>query len=347
MPESTPQTATEPEALSVETTNPGGADVPAGKGQGRRNTIRWIGRYGTIAGLVLMIVYFAIVSDPFLTTRNILNILSASALLGIISAGLTVTLVLFEFDLSIGWVATAAGMFTAGVAVDEGTLIGIVAGLVVGLVVGLLNGLIVTRLNVHALIATLAMGTILQGVIFGYRGGAQISGGLPSNFPFLGRERLIGVQLTVWIMVAVMVVLWAMLRHMPIGRKMYAVGGNATAARLSGIAIDRIRVVAFVVSGLLAALTGVLLASNLDAGNPTAGLGFLLDAFTACFIGAATLRDGEFHIPGTLIGVLILGVLQNGLVLTGVSASYQTVVRGTVLISAVALSGLMRRATER
>lgn len=334
-------------ATSSESSPPTPSPIPEPGATARGQTlVHLAGRYGTLIGLAVMLVYFSVRSDVFLSQQNLLNILSATALLGIAAAGLTVTLVLFEFDLSIGWVATAAGVFAAGVAVDHGTLIGFAAGIATGLVVGLVNGLVVTRLNVHALIATLAMGTILQGLIFGYRGGAQISGGLPSSFSSVGRNELVGVRMTVWIMLAVMLLLWALLRHTPLGRRMYAVGGNATAARLSGINIRRTRVIAFATSGILASLAGVLLASNLNAGNPTAGLGLLLEAFTACFIGAATLRDGEFHIPGTLIGVLILGVLANGLVLTGVSASWQTIIRGVVLISAVAFSGLMRRSAE-
>lgn len=301
------------------------------------------GRFGTIIGLVGLCVFFSLKTDAFLTKDNLLTILDSSALLGIIAAGLTITLVMFDFDLSIGYTATLAGMFAAGVAVSHGTTWGILAGLFAGFLVGVANGAIVTLLNVSAFIATLGMGTILQGVIFGYKQGAQISFGLPEDFQTLGTGDLAGVGYLIWIMGGVMFVLWLMLQHTPLGRRMYAVGGNPTAARLSGIHIARTRFTAFVIAGLASGLAGVLLASNLGTGNPTAGLGYLLEAFTACFIGAATLRDGEFHIGGTLVGVLILGVLTNGLVLVGVAPDWQTIAKGAVLIGAVAIAGVMRK----
>ena len=318
-----------------------GEEPPAGRR--RSAALALLGRYGTILGLVGLCVFFALKSDAFLTKDNILTILDSSALLGIIAAGLTVTLVMFDFDLSIGFTATLAGMYSAGVAVDHGTKWGIAAGLLAGLVVGIANGTVVTLFNVSAFIATLGMGTVIQGVIFGYREGAQISFGLPEDFVTLGTGDFLGVSYLIWIMGGVMLVLWAMLQHTPLGRRMYAVGGNPTAARLSGIRIGRTRFTAFVIAGLASGLAGVLLASNLGTGNPTAGLGYLLDAFTACFIGAATLRDGEFHIGGTLVGVLTLGVLTNGLVLVGVAPDWQTISKGLVLIGAVAIAGVMRK----
>ena len=322
-------------------------DLRAPAGRGVRRALLLLGRYGTIIGLVGLCAFFALKSDAFLTKDNLLIILDSSALLGIIAAGLTVTLVMFDFDLSIGYTATLAGMYAAGVAVDHGTTWGIAAGLLAGVLVGVANGAIVTLLNVSAFIATLGMATVIQGVIFGYRQGSQISFGLPEDFSSLGTGSFRGVSYLIWIMGGVMFVLWLMLQHMPLGRKMYAVGGNPTAARLSGIRIGRTRFIAFVIAGLAAGLAGVLLASNLGTGNPTAGIGYLLDAFTACFIGAATLRDGEFHIGGTLVGVLILGVLTNGLVLVGVAPDWQTISKGLVLIGAVAIAGVMRKSSLR
>lgn len=313
----------------------------------RRRLLSSVGRFGTIIGLVALCAYFSIATDAFLTKENLLTILDSSALLGIIASGLTVTLVMFDFDLSIGYTATLAGMYSAGVAVNHGTTWGIAAGLFAGLVVGMANGAVVTMFNVSAFIATLGMGTIIQGVIFGYREGAQISFGLPENFTAIGTGDFIGVSYLIWIMGGVMVVLWLMLQHTRLGRQMYAVGGNPVAARLSGIHLGRTRFIAFMIAGLSSGLAGVLLASNLGTGNPTAGIGYLLDAFTACFIGAATLRDGEFHIGGTLVGVLILGVLTNGLVLVGVAPDWQTISKGGVLIAAVAIAGVMRKSALR
>jgi ribose transport system permease protein len=304
---------------------------------------RSVGRYGTVIGLVVLSAYFALASDVFLTKDNLLNILNASAVNGIIATGLTVTLVAFDFDLSIAAVANLAGMYAAGLSVDHGVTIGFLLAIGVGLLIGVINGLIVTFLNISAFIATLGAGLVIQGVIIGYTGGSQIVIGLPENFTTLGIGEFLGVHYLVWVMLIVMAVTWLMLAHTPLGRQMYAIGGNPVAARLSGIDVRRVRIISFAICGTTAALGGVLLASNLGAGQPAAATGYLFDAFTACFIGAATLRDGEFHVPGTLVGVLILGVLANGLILVGVGPAWQTAIKGLFLIGAVALSGLLRR----
>jgi ribose transport system permease protein len=304
---------------------------------------RTVGRYGTIIGLILLSAFFAIRSDVFLTTDNLLNILNASAVNGIIATGLTVTLVLFDFDLSIAAVANLAGMYAAGLSVDHGVTVGFLLAIGVGILIGALNGIVVTFFNISAFIATLGASLVIQGVIYGYTGGSQIVIGLPDNFTTLGIGSFLGIHYLVWTMLLVMLVTWTMLTHTPLGRQMYAIGGNPVAARLSGINVRRVRIIAFAICGTTAALGGVLLASNLGAGQPAAASGYLFDAFTACFIGAATMRDGEFHVLGTLVGVLILGVLANGLILVGVGPSWQIAIKGLFLIGAVALSGLLRR----
>ncbi|MDR2253113.1 MAG: ABC transporter permease [Bifidobacteriaceae bacterium] len=309
----------------------------------RKVSAQSFGRFGTIIGFLILVVFFSITSPTFLRTDNLLNILTASSLLGIISCGLTIVLVLNDFDLSVGYVATLGGMYAAGFSVSYGIPVGVAAGIGIGLAAGVVNGLIITYLNVSAFIATLGLGIILQGVIFAFTGGAQISQGIPEGFNLLGVGSTLGVRNLVWCLLIVMVLSWIMLTHTPLGRKMYAIGGNPVAARLSGINVRGVRITAFVISGVLAGFAGVLLASNLNAGNPTAGTAYLFDAFTACFVGAATLRDGDFHILGTLVGILLLGVLSNGLVLLGVPPAWQTIAKGTVLILAVAFSGLLRR----
>jgi ribose transport system permease protein len=314
----------------------------------RRGLVPVIGRYGTLIFFVALFAFFSLYTESFFDGGNFVDILDNAAHLGIIAAGLTMTLVMLDFDLSIGYTATLANMYAAGVAVSTGsTLLGFGAGLLAGVVVGVLNGLIVTSFNISAFIVTLGAGFIIQGVIFGYRSGAQISFGLPDDFSNLGLGTF-ALSYQTWIMLATMLVLWVVLQQTPVGRRMYAVGGNPTAARLSGIHIARLRVTAFVISGTAAALAGVLLASNNSGGNPTVGVGYLLDAFAACFIGAATVRNGEFHIGGTLLGVLLLGMLDNGLVLAGVSGGdWPYIVKGIILIGALALTGVLRRSAAR
>lgn len=325
----------------------GARSVRLGGAAGRRRGVAAMSRFGTLLGLALLVAWFWRASPVFMTAGNWNNILQASAIMGVIACGLTVVLVLVEFDLAVGYTATAAGMLAAGVARDFGTAGALVAAVGLGLLVGLANGLVVTRLGVSAFIATLAAGQVLQGWLLHYNNGTQIRSGLPSDFTRLGQDSIGPVRYLLVVWAVVLVVLYVLLEHTVVGRRMYAVGGNPTAARLSGIRIERVRVFAFVLSGLASGIAGLLLASNLGAGNPTAGLGYLLPAFAACFIGAATLRDGEFHILGTLVGVIILGVLANGLVLVGVSAAWTTAAQGLVLVGAVALSGLFRRLSVR
>jgi ribose transport system permease protein len=338
-------------------TRPGSAAVPAQGSsppakapqttRSRGSVASLINRYGTLLGLLALVLFFYWRSPVFMSVTNFTNVLTASAILGIIAAGLTVVLVILEFDLSIGYTATASGMLAAGVAQTYGLFGGGVAAVLLGLVVGVVNGLVVTRLGVSAFIATLAMGQVLAGWLLAYNEGQQIQYDLPSDFDSLGTGKVAGIPYLVIFWFAVLVVLWVLLEHTAFGRKLYAVGANPVAARLSGIRLDQVRVVAFALCGAAAGLAGLLLASNIGAGNPLAGLGYLLPAFASCFIGAATLRAGQFHIWGTLVGVIILGVLQNGLVLVGVSPAWSTAAQGIVLVVAVAISGLFQKLASR
>ncbi len=327
-------------------------DTPTAPAAATRGSRSWsaetvLARYGTLVALALLIIFFWVRSPYFMTVSNITNVLTASAILGILAAGLTVVLVLFDFDLSIGYTATAAGMLAAGTAQSYGLVGGTLAAVLLGAFVGVVNGLVVTRFGVSAFIATLAMGQILAGWLLDYNSGAQIQYDLPVDFDTLGTGKIGFLPYLVLVWFGVVLLLWVLLEHTPLGRRLYAVGANPSAARLSGISVERMRLIAFVVCGATAGLGGLLLASNLNAGNPLAGLGYLLPAFAACFIGAATLRAGQFHVWGTLIGVVILGVLQNGLVLVGVSPAWSTAAQGIVLIVAVAISGFFQKLSAR
>lgn len=317
--------------------------LPAGT-RGSADQVRAaISKYGTISAFVALVLYFALTTDNFFSAENIRSIMLAVAVMGMIAAGLTVTLILQDYDLSIGYIATVAGMIAAGIAQFHGSLFAWIGAIALGVGVGLINGLTTTKLRVSAFITTLAVGQILQGLLYWYNDGASISYGLPSDFGFAGGGSLGPLPIIVLFWLGLSFLFWVMLEHTALGRKMYAAGGNSKAAQLTGIRVDRLHIIAFVVSGAASGLAGFLLASNLGAGNNTAALGYMLPAFAACFIGAATLREGQFHIGGTLLGVLILGVLANGLVLKGVSPAWTTASQGLVLIAAVSLSQILRK----
>jgi ribose transport system permease protein len=282
-------------------------------------------RYGTI--------------DVFATTQNFLNILNQVSILGIIALGLTVALVQGLFDLSLASMATLGGfMVTKWLA--EGTIsspvLAVVLMLVVALVIGCLNGIVVAYGGVSAFIATLAVGSILTGVVLGISKSATILSGIPDGFLVMGQGKVGPVPAPVVFLAIVAVLLYVFLEQTQVGRHMYAIGGNAETARLSGIAVKRYALIALGISAMCAALGGMIVAANLGVGRPQ-GVGdtYLLDSFAAAFIGASTLRPGRFHIIGTVIGVLLIGVINNGLSIMGVETFWQYAVRGMILLVAV------------
>ena len=221
--------------------------------------------------------------------------------------------------------------------------IAVLAVLLIGAFVGVTNGILVTKVRINAVIATLGMGAVLTGVGFAYSA-FPIASGIPPSFMQISLGKaLFGIPNPIVIMVVVLALLWVILNKTDLGQKMQAVGGNLGAARLSGIRVDRVKIFAFATAGICAALTGTLLSSLLGSGTLGAADGYLLDAFAAVFLGSATLRDGEFHITGTFIGVLVIAVGFNGLSIFGAPTFVQNIFKGAVLITAVGLSTLARR----
>lgn len=305
-----------------------------------------VSRYGTIAFVVVVAGYFSLnAGGEFLTSSNLKNIAVAIAPLAILGAGLTVCLVMGDFDLSIANNAIFASVVAARVAVESGSVgWAFVVGVLAATAVGIFNGLVVTKLGVNAFIATLASGLfILQGLGFVLSETGTISSGLPEGFNTVGNDSLLGVRLMIWIAVVVLVGLWLLLAHTEIGRRMDAVGGNPVASRLAGINLDRTRIAGFAISGMCAGIAGILIASQFNLANATGQGTLLLDAFTAAFVGSAVLKVGRFHIVGTAFGAAVLGILTNGMTLVGVSSDYQNIYKGLILIAAVAFASLGRR----
>jgi ribose transport system permease protein len=312
----------------------------------RRDALVFVSRYGTIIGLLAMIVFFSVnAPGTFFSGANALNILSQASLTAIIASGLTFTLVVGEFDLSIGNVASFLGLVVAGLMAKQGLPIpvSIAFALLIGTAIGAVNGVLVTKVRINAVIATIGVGTMLTGIGFSYSA-FPIAIGMPRAFSEVSLGRLVfGLPNPVIVMLVLLIVLWTVLNKTDIGQAMQAVGSNIEAARLSGIRVDRIKMIAFATSGFCAALTGILLSSLLGSGTLAAADGYLLDAFAAVFLGSATLREGQFHIVGTLVGVLVLAVGFNGLSIFGAPTFFQPIFKGGVLIVAVGLSALARR----
>lgn len=308
-------------------------------------------RYGTIIGLLAMIIAFSLLSPrAFPTINNFTNVLNQASLAMIIAGGLTLAVTVGELDLSIGFAASLHGILITGFIVHDGMPIpvAILLVLALGAVIGLVNGFIVTKMRVNSVIATLGVGTIITGGAFAYSAGVPIVAGVPEAFLQLSLGRwLFGIPNNIVIMAIVLGGLWVLVERTSIGQQIQAVGGNAAAARLAGISVDRIKTLGFVISGTCAALTGILLASRLGSGTTSAADSYLLTAFAAVFLGSATLRDGEFHILGTLVGALIIAFGFNGLNIFGAPTYSQYVFQGAILIVAVGLSSLGRMLAER
>jgi ribose transport system permease protein len=317
-----------------------------GRRRGLRLALTVAGKYGTIIGLVVMIVILSIAApDTFLSTSNFVNVLTQNSIIAIVACGLTLPLVVGEFDLSVGYQASFAGVLCVGLMTNQGMPIplAIVLGVAAGLAAGIVNGLLVTQLGVNALIATLGTGTVIVGLNYAYTNGVPITLVGNAGFLDLALGKFAGIPNPIIFMVVAVGLLWLLLNRTVLGQQMQAVGGNHEAARLSGVRVERVRIWAFVIAGITAAVGGVLLSSRVGSGQLTAGDGYQLNSFAAVFLGSAALRDGEFHILGTLIGVMTVGFGFNGLAILGAPTFFQYIFSGGLLIVAVALSTVARR----
>jgi len=307
----------------------------------------WLARFGTLASLALLLIVFSLArSDVFPTVDNLLNIMNQVSILGTMAFGLTVCLVMGLFDLSIAAMATLGGYVATFLLVQYPDTIGVpeavLISLAVAAVIGVFNGLIVSYLGISAFIATLATGSIITGAMLGISNSKTIITGIPDEFLIIGQGALFGVSNPIVIMLAIGVILWLLLEHTQLGRHLYAIGGSAEASRLSGIAVKRYAPIALAICAVCAALGGLMAASVLGAGRPQ-GVGdtYLLNAFAAVFIGASSLRPGKFHIIGTFIGVMLIGIINNGLSVMGVPTYWQYIVQGVLLIIALFSAGLL------
>lgn len=299
-------------------------------------------KYGTIIGLMIIIITFAVLRpNTFLTVRNWSNILQQISLLAIIAVGATVVMVIGEFDLSIASVASFAGIITAGLLVNGYSMYLVIpAVLLLSFAFGLVNGFFVAKLNILSFITTLSSGTFLGGITYWYSGGTIIFSGIPDQFLIWGQGEILNIALVIWIMLIVAAVFWYIFNQTMLGRHLYAVGGNEKAARYSGIKVEKIKLIAFGLTAVLAALTGILLASRLGSAHPTAGGGYLLRSYATVFLGMTLFKQGEANVLGTLVGVLIMGVLANGLTLLNVPNYFQDMLTGSIIIAALVFQGM-------
>jgi len=315
-------------------------------GRIRKNmTLLAISKFGTIIGMLIMFLAFSVaVPHIFPTWKNMVNIANQATLAAIISGGLTMALIVGEMDLSIANVASFSGVLVTGLMVQSKIPVGIAIIIVVAISagIGIINGLIITKLKVNSVVATLGTGSIVIGLNYAYAQGVPIASGLPDSFKEISLGKFIGIPNNIIFMVVVLLLLWIFINYTEWGVQLRATGGNPSAARLSGIRVDRIKIMGLAIASVCASITGILLASLIGSGTSGAADGYLMPAFAAVFLGSATLKDGDFHIVGTLIGVFFIGIGFNGLAIFGVPTFVQYFFRGGILILAVGLSSVAR-----
>lgn len=298
-----------------------------------------LNKLGPLLALVVLVIFVTIMNPSFMSPTNLLNLLRQVSTNALIAFGMTFVIITGGIDLSVGSTlalssALMAGMIASGL--DPVLAMGV--GLLLGAFLGACNGVMITKGKMAPFIATLATMTIYRGLTLVYTDGNPITGiGDSFIFKYMGRGYLFGIPFPVVVMLLFFVVLYVLLHKMTFGRKTFALGGNEKAAFIAGIKSDRIKIAIYSISGLMAAVAGIIITSRLNSAQPTAGNAYEMDAIASVVLGGTSLSGGRGRLVGTLIGALIIGTLNNGLNLLGVSSFYQQVVKGVVIIIAVLL----------
>lgn len=302
----------------------------------------FVAKYGVIIGLVIIMLFFTIMKAKFLTVPNMLNMLRQTSINGLLAIGMTFVVLTGGIDLSVGSIVGASGMFAALVARTETGMpwyLALLVGLAVGLALGLLNGVIIAYLKVPAFIATLGMLSIARGVTF-MASNAKPVPGLGTEFLKIGGGSVGIIPIPIIILVLVLIICYIILYKTRYGRYVFATGGNPISARVSGINVKMVICSVYMISGILAGLAGVILTSRVTSGLAASGDGYEVDAIAAAVIGGNSLSGGRGRLWGTIIGFLIMGVMNNGLDMMAVSSYWQLVIKGIIIIGAVMLDSL-------
>lgn len=304
---------------------------------------------GTLLGFAAIVIFFAVqLPDTFLTARNLINISQQLSMLAVVAATMTIVMVMNDFDLSVGSMASLSGIVAAVLfAAGYPVWFGIGAALLVGFAGGLFNGLLVSIIGILPFVATLGTLTVYSGVAFFISDGKTIFGrDIPSGFSDFARSGIevgdIKIPFLTITAAGVIFLCWFLLEQTTFGRRLYAIGGNKDAAHLAGIKVKRLRLIAFGLTGLGASVAGLMYAARVASANPTQGSGLMLSAIAAVFLGMTMSRQGEPRVLFTLVGVLILGILDNGLTQLRVDSYIREILVGLIVISAVAIATLSK-----
>lgn len=314
----------------------------------RRTPAQMLAQYGVIAAMVLTFVVFSMAKpDSFFTMITFKAMIRDAAPLLIVAVGVTVVLIVNDFDLSIGGLiglgGTLAVVAVSGVKLGLPVPAAVILALVAGGLVGLLSGTLIAYLGASSFIITLAMGTLLNGVDTQILGANSIYEEIPSSYASIANGTLLGISNQAFVALAIVLVVAGVLRHLEVGRYLYAIGGNREAARLSGVRVRALVTASFAASGVCAVLAGILVSAQAGSANPNSGLGFLLPAYAAAFLGSSMWKPGTFTVFGTLLGAIFLQIIGTGLSLFSLSGAIVSIIQGAILVAAVLLSGVDRR----
>ncbi len=306
----------------------------------------WLSRYGIVLAFLALALALSLLSPSFLAPSNLLNVLRQIAVNALLAFGMTTVILGAGIDLSVGSVLAFSGALAAGLSTSSWpTALAMMAALALGALMGLFNGVFVAYARIAPFIATLGGLTIFRGATLVYTDGRPITG-VPEAFNLLGNGVWLGIPVPVWVMLVFLALTHFLLRFTALGRTIYAVGGNEEAARLSGISIVKVKLFTYAYSGLASALGALVLTGRLNSAQPTAGSGFELDAIAAVVVGGTSLSGGRGGVLGTFFGALIIGVLNNGMNLLNVSAFYQQIVKGGVILGALLIDRLVATRKE-
>lgn len=324
--------------------NPSNLPPPALVRQQQR---KWLMDYSMPIAYALLVVVLAATVDNFFSVPNIVGLMLSVAQIGMVACTMMLCLASRDFDLSVGSTVAFAGVLGAIILErTDSVMLAMGGGLAAGALIGACNGVLIAYLRVNALIATLATMLMVRGLAFIVSQG-QAVGIANEQFMALGDTRVFGLPLPILVAAACFVVFGVLLNHTVFGRNTLAIGGNPEAARLAGVRVERLRVWIFLLQGVVVALAGLIMASRITSGQPNAAQGFELDVISACVLGGVSLQGGKARIFGVLIGVLIMGTVENVMNLLDVDAFYQYLMRGVILLAAVLFDQLKMRGERR
>lgn len=298
-----------------------------------------LGSLGPLLALIALIIVVSVLNPSFISANNLLNLLRQVSINALIAFGMSFVILTGGIDLSVGSTLALSGALTAGlIASGISPILAMLFGMILGAFLGMINGFLITKGKMAPFIATLATMTIYRGATLVYTDGNPITGiGDSFIFQFMGKGYLFGIPFPIIVMLLFFLLLYVLLHKTAFGKKTYAVGGNIKAAEIAGVKTDKVQIIIYTISGLMASISGIILTSRLNSAQPTAGQAYEMDAIAAVVLGGTSLSGGKGRLFGTLIGALIIGTINNGLNLLGVSSFYQQIVKGAVIIVAVLL----------